>query len=101
MRLKAIADLIKRFLLKIKVKTMNTCPCCSNRLLRHIRCHEVYWFCRNCWQEMPVWNRKQLSGLPEWEIDKLPREQKVQVPISTSKRSRINGWVGVQSLLSY
>lgn len=35
---------------------MNYCPCCSNVLLRHIRSHEVYWFCRNCWQPMPVYN---------------------------------------------
>jgi hypothetical protein len=33
---------------------MNTCPCCSHPLLRHIHRHEVYWFCRNCWQEMPM-----------------------------------------------
>jgi hypothetical protein len=33
---------------------MNSCPCCSDVLLRHIRGHEVYWFCRNCWQSMPV-----------------------------------------------
>lgn len=33
---------------------MNNCPCCSNQLLRHIRGHELYFFCRRCWQEMPV-----------------------------------------------
>ncbi|KAF3884041.1 MULTISPECIES: hypothetical protein [Nostocales] len=33
---------------------MNYCPCCSHQLLRHIRNHEIYWFCRSCWQEMPV-----------------------------------------------
>ncbi|MGB3236747.1 MAG: hypothetical protein WBB29_00530 [Geitlerinemataceae cyanobacterium] len=32
---------------------MNTCPCCSNQLLRHIRHNRGYWFCQNCWQEMP------------------------------------------------
>lgn len=32
---------------------MTTCPCCSSPLLRHIRHHNVYWFCRSCWQEMP------------------------------------------------
>ena len=25
-------------------------------MLRHIRQSEVYWFCRECWQEMPVYN---------------------------------------------
>ncbi|PIG92311.1 hypothetical protein CSQ79_16950 [Gloeocapsopsis sp. IPPAS B-1203] len=33
---------------------MNNCPCCSDQLLRHIHNHEVYFFCRTCWQEMPV-----------------------------------------------
>ncbi|XGW00131.1 MAG: hypothetical protein ACAF41_14495 [Leptolyngbya sp. BL-A-14] len=23
-------------------------------MLRHARHHEVYWFCRSCWQEMPL-----------------------------------------------
>jgi len=35
---------------------MNYCPCCSHVLLRHIHGHEVYWFCRNCWQSMPISN---------------------------------------------
>jgi hypothetical protein len=32
---------------------MNSCPCCSNQLLRHIRHQEIYWFCTSCWQRMP------------------------------------------------
>jgi DNA-directed RNA polymerase subunit M/transcription elongation factor TFIIS len=32
---------------------MHTCPCCSNLMLRHARRHQMYWFCRSCWQEMP------------------------------------------------
>lgn len=32
---------------------MNTCPCCSAQLLRHARQNSVYWFCPDCWQEMP------------------------------------------------
>ena len=35
---------------------MNTCPCCSNQLLRHARRGGVYWFCSRCWQEMPVFS---------------------------------------------
>ncbi|NJR63378.1 MAG: hypothetical protein HC769_34130 [Cyanobacteria bacterium CRU_2_1] len=35
---------------------MKTCPCCSDRLLRHVRQSTVYWFCPACWQEMPVWD---------------------------------------------
>lgn len=33
---------------------MNTCPCCSQPMLRHTRQHQVYWFCRHCWEEMPL-----------------------------------------------
>ena len=32
---------------------MNTCICCHNALLRHIRNHQAYWFCAHCHQEMP------------------------------------------------
>jgi cytidine deaminase len=32
---------------------MNSCPCCSHKLLRHIHQHNVYWFCSHCRQEMP------------------------------------------------
>lgn len=32
---------------------MNTCPCCSEVLLRHARHNKIYWFCTHCWQEMP------------------------------------------------
>ncbi len=35
---------------------MNNCPCCSNPMLRHFRLHKTYWFCRQCWQEMPNLN---------------------------------------------
>jgi hypothetical protein len=33
---------------------MNTCPCCSEQLLRHIRQNSIYWFCPRCKQEMPA-----------------------------------------------
>jgi len=33
---------------------MTSCPCCAHLLLRHIRHQQMYWFCRQCWQEMPV-----------------------------------------------
>lgn len=32
---------------------MTTCPCCSAKLLRHVREVGVYWFCPDCHQEMP------------------------------------------------
>ncbi|GAA6615061.1 hypothetical protein NUACC26_008500 [Scytonema sp. NUACC26] len=32
---------------------MNTCPCCTDQLLRHVSSQGVYWFCPSCRQEMP------------------------------------------------
>ncbi|MBE9041187.1 hypothetical protein IQ235_10395 [Oscillatoriales cyanobacterium LEGE 11467] len=42
---------------------MTNCPCCSHRMLRHIRDRKVYWFCCHCWQEMP-----DLSELKDCEL---------------------------------
>ena len=36
----------------------NTCLCCSNTLLRHIRGGGMYWRCGHCYQEMPVQQRR-------------------------------------------
>ena len=33
---------------------MHHCPCCSQTLIRQIRQHQVSWFCRGCWQDMPL-----------------------------------------------
>ena len=38
------------------MKSYAVCPCCSNKLIHHISNHRDYWFCRSCWQEMPVFN---------------------------------------------
>ncbi len=38
---------------------MSHCPCCADQMLRHIRANETYWFCRHCWQEMPIMERKE------------------------------------------
>ncbi|MFP4006393.1 MAG: hypothetical protein ACLFV6_00090 [Spirulinaceae cyanobacterium] len=32
---------------------MNTCPCCTGKLLRHVHRSGIYWFCPHCGQEMP------------------------------------------------
>jgi ribosomal protein L37AE/L43A len=41
-----------KFILNL-LQNMNTCPCCSSKLLRHIRQDRVYWFCSHCREEMP------------------------------------------------
>lgn len=38
-----------------------TCPCCGNSLLRHVRHSKVYWFCTSCWQEVPLFAVGQTS----------------------------------------
>ncbi len=45
------------------------CPCCSHFLLRHVRHHEIYWFCPHCYQEMPSLDNKGLF----WHPPKLSR----------------------------
>ncbi|WP_414566204.1 MULTISPECIES: hypothetical protein [unclassified Anabaena] len=42
----------------------NTCPCCGDSLLRHVRYGELYWFCQSCRQEVPVLT---VSRLPKVE----------------------------------
>ncbi|NJL11104.1 MAG: hypothetical protein HC908_15615 [Calothrix sp. SM1_7_51] len=41
----------------------NNCPCCGGSLLRHIRQGEIYWFCKSCWQEVPVLTVNRVSGV--------------------------------------
>lgn len=52
---------------------MNYCPCCSTVLLQHIRTSGTYWFCRGCWQEMPVFLGKSSNSLSEAILDKMPK----------------------------
>jgi len=44
------------------------CPCCSNQMLRHVRQHQIYWFCRHCWQTMPVYNLNKSSLSPSLNL---------------------------------
>ncbi len=41
----------------------NSCPCCGGSLLRHARHGEIYWFCKTCWQEVPLLTVSRLSGI--------------------------------------
>ena len=41
------------------INKKNICPCCSNSMLRHLDGGRSYWFCRNCWLELPEHNVKQ------------------------------------------
>jgi ribosomal protein L37AE/L43A len=58
---------------------MTNCPFCSDRLLRHIRGHESYWFCRTCWQETPMLSTEKRALHSENAIAKLStRTQKLE-----------------------
>jgi hypothetical protein len=54
---------------------VNTCPCCGGSILRHVRHHEVYWFCLSCRQEVPVLtvNGGAKSGLESRKQEVLPQ----------------------------
>lgn len=45
---------MKNLQCQIKRSDSRICPCCSYSLLRHLRHQKIYWFCRRCWQEMPL-----------------------------------------------
>ncbi len=75
---------------------MHTCPCCSSRLLRHINDREVYWFCRHCWQAMPVLGENKYKLLPDFEIGELPRI--LQKPEKLNAATRKNS-ISLQSTI--
>lgn len=57
---------------------MNTCPCCSHPMTRNFRQHHIYWFCRSCWQEMPLIAEKSINRL-ETSVTPLPQRPLVLV----------------------
>ncbi len=70
--------ILSKALLIEEGKIMSTCPCCSHQLLRHIHRHEVYWFCRNCWQEMPMLSSEDNLSQRDWKTFIRKRELAVQ-----------------------
>ncbi|MBW4612674.1 MAG: hypothetical protein KME21_05225 [Desmonostoc vinosum HA7617-LM4] len=82
---------------------MYYCPCCSNILLQHTRGSETYWFCRNCWQEMPVfsWNKSnQLVEAVTGESSAiLEKRRTLNNTVYLNKQLKsITGWIGLQDL---
>ncbi|MGB3758328.1 MAG: hypothetical protein WBA07_18440 [Rivularia sp. (in: cyanobacteria)] len=54
---------------------MNYCPCCKDILLYHAGTNGTYWFCRTCWQAMPVSSCKQsISSSSETIPGELPTQ---------------------------
>ncbi len=83
---------------------MNYCPCCSTLLLEHIRGAETYWFCRHCWQEMPVYNWTESSSFADAVMGRIPRKPPKQKRRDTTVYARqwqsITEWIGQEELSS-
>ncbi len=81
---------------------MNYCPCCSNQLLQHIRGSEIFWFCRHCWQEMPVLSCKHHSSFTELIIGesstKLQETEQTNAKIPVTKQEVMSEWIGVNKI---
>lgn len=81
---------------------MNYCPCCSSLLLEHIRGAESYWFCRHCWQEMPVYNLNKSSSLIEAVQEKLLRKpqqvKSINTTIYASKWQSVTEWIELEEM---
>jgi ribosomal protein L37AE/L43A len=81
---------------------MNYCPCCSSLLLEHVRGAETYWFCRHCWQEMPVYTLNESSSFAEAVMGKIFRKSQKQTHSNTtiyaSKLQSITEWMGLEEL---
>ncbi|MEH2213674.1 hypothetical protein [Nostoc sp.] len=81
---------------------MNYCPCCSSLLLEHIRGAETYWFCRHCWQEMPIYDWNESSSLSDVVMGKLSRktlkEKRSSTTVYVSQWQSITEWIGLEEL---
>lgn len=72
------------------------CPCCSGRLLAHVRSSQVYWFCRNCWQEMPVFGGEKCNLLPASLTEQLFEEPQNQE--NSRIKTRNKEWMTIQEI---
>jgi len=83
---------------------MNYCPCCSEVLLQHVRGSEITWFCRHCWQDMPVLSCKRSGLLAEVVREEIPSKpelrENIQVTSYSRQHKKITGWIGVKDVLS-
>ncbi|WP_084227095.1 hypothetical protein [Nostoc sp. KVJ20] len=81
---------------------MNYCPCCSSVLLEHIRGSETYWFCRHCWQEMPIYKWNESSSFADAVMGKLPKkaqkEKRINTTVYVSQWQSITEWIGLEEL---
>jgi len=71
--------------------------------LQHVRGSEIAWFCRHCWQDMPVLSCNRSALLGEALREELPGKPKlrenVQATSYISQHKKITGWIGVKDAL--
>jgi len=82
---------------------MISCPCCSGLLLPHIRSDaQIHWFCRHCWQDMPVFSIKTPVYFTGLIVERFPHHIHNKPQVNTadfiSQRQTINGWVEFQDV---
>ncbi len=72
---------------------MNYCPCCKDTLLRHTQRNGISWFCRSCWQAMPVSTYKQspmsIETIPEDLNARLNSRNKANYLVSSRRRNSV------------
>lgn len=78
---------------------MNYCPCCSGILLQHVRRSEIAWFCRHCWQDMPVLTCNRSDLLVETNKEEIlttsDLRENIQVTSYVNQHKKVTGWIGV------
>ncbi len=82
---------------------MISCPCCSGLLLPHIRSDaQIHWFCRHCWQDMPVFSIKTPVYFSGIIVERFSRnfqnQQQANQADSISQHQTINRWVELQDV---
>lgn len=82
---------------------MISCPCCSGLLLPHIRSDaQIHWFCRHCWQDMPVFSIKTPVSFTGIIVERFSRnfhnKQQTNKADSFSQHQTINQRVELQDV---
>ncbi len=81
---------------------MADCPCCSHTLLQHVRGSLTYWFCRHCWQEMPVFSENRSITFTNLFSEQVSSKQEVspekQVVLPLVQQSSPQEWIGIEEL---
>jgi Zn finger protein HypA/HybF involved in hydrogenase expression len=59
------------------------CLCCGNTLMAQINQRRTYWFCRTCWQEMPM-----AQGEDGLSVSRMPTKGQTRLGLERSFRAQ-------------